>query len=71
MLNRLIELASQPAWKAWAWDYAKTLDADSSGAFKGIAEALKDAMTGQAVGTASEDPSTGKQPSVGQKSSTV
>lgn len=69
-LARLIQLAKNPGWKAWAWDYAKTLDADSSGYFAGIADALKAAMTGQAVGTASEARSTGKRPSAGQKSST-
>jgi hypothetical protein len=42
----LIELAKTPGWKSWVWDYAKKLDAESSGYFKGIADDLQSAMTG-------------------------
>jgi len=35
-LEKLIHIAQSPAWKAWAWDYAKQLAADKSGVFKGL-----------------------------------
>lgn len=44
-LAHLIRLAELPGWKAYAWHRAKELDADSSGLWTGIAEALKTAMT--------------------------
>lgn len=47
-LARLVQMAGQPAWKAWAWGYAKELDKESSGYFRGIAQELKDAMTAKA-----------------------
>ena len=47
-LQHLIELAQTPGWKAYVWHKAKELDAETSGLFKGIADALKAAMTGQA-----------------------
>ena len=43
-LDRLVQIAKDPAWKSWAWDYAKQLAADKSGVFKGIDEDLKKAM---------------------------
>jgi hypothetical protein len=55
-LQSLTRLAKQPAWKAWAWHRAKELDADPSGVFTGMAEALKAAMTGQGAAKASEGP---------------
>lgn len=55
-LDWLIELAQHPGWKAYAWARAKELDADQSGLFEGIAQDLKNAMTGQARDTASVSP---------------
>lgn len=66
-LAHLIQLAKNPGWKAWAWDYAKKLDAERSGYFRGIADDLKAAMTGQAVGTASGARCSEKRRSAGQK----
>lgn len=43
-LDRLTQIAQDPAWKAWAWEYAKELAADKSGVFKGIDEDLKKSM---------------------------
>jgi hypothetical protein len=43
-LEKLIHIAQSPAWKAWAWDYAKELAADKSGVFKGIDDDLAKAM---------------------------
>jgi hypothetical protein len=43
-LERLIQIAKDPAWKAWTWDYAKQLAADKSGVFKGIDDDLAKAM---------------------------
>lgn len=43
-LDRLIQIAQDPAWKAWAWEYAKELASDKSGVFAGIDEDLKKAM---------------------------
>ncbi len=43
-LERLIDLAKQPAWKAWAWHYAKELAACDSGLFAGIDSDLAKAM---------------------------
>lgn len=36
ILNWLVDVASQQAWRAWAWEYAKDLSADKSGVFAGI-----------------------------------
>ena len=44
-LQHLIRLARHPGWKAYAWERAKTLDAEESGLFRGIAEDLKAAMS--------------------------
>ena len=35
-LDHLVRIAQDPAWKAWAWGYAKELAADESGVFAGI-----------------------------------
>lgn len=35
-LERLVKIAQDPTWKAWAWEYAKELAADKSGVFAGI-----------------------------------
>lgn len=43
-LQWLIHLAQQPAWKLYAWEAAKELDAEDSGLFKGMADALVKAM---------------------------
>ena len=43
-LDHLIELAKLPGWKAHAWHRAQELDADHSGLFQGITEALTQAM---------------------------
>lgn len=44
-LEHLIQLAGRPGWKAYAWHRAKELDADPSGLWRGLSEALKAAMT--------------------------
>ncbi len=44
-LAHLIRMAGEPGWKAYAWHRAQELDADRSGMWRGIAEALKTAMT--------------------------
>lgn len=43
-LETLIELSKEPGWKAYAWNRAKQLDAESSGLFKGIAKDLEACM---------------------------
>jgi hypothetical protein len=43
-LEKLIHIAQSPAWKSWAWDYARQLAADKSGVFKGIDDDLAKAM---------------------------
>jgi hypothetical protein len=48
-LNQLLQQARVPGWKAYAWNRAKELDADQSGMFAGIADALVKAI-GQDVG---------------------
>jgi len=44
MLDHLIVLASDPAWKRYAWERAQALDADDSGLFSGIAADLRREM---------------------------
>lgn len=39
-LEWLVTMASQPGAKAYAWQRAKVLDADPSGLYRGIADAL-------------------------------
>lgn len=46
-LQHLIRLARNPGFKSYAWARAKELDADRSGMFTGIAEALKNAINKQ------------------------
>lgn len=43
-LDHLIDLATDPDWKVYAWERAKELDAGRSGLFRGIANDLKQAM---------------------------
>src|SRR5690606_30282010 len=43
-LRHLIKLASRPGWKDYVWHKAKTLDADESGLYRGIAADLVAAM---------------------------
>lgn len=45
-LEHLIVLAKHPGWRAQAWHRAKVLDADQSGMYAGLAEALTNAMAG-------------------------
>lgn len=45
-LEHLIVLAKHPGWRAQAWHRAKVLDADQSGMYAGLAEALTKAMAG-------------------------
>ena len=68
-LQHLTTLASGgPAWKRYAWDRANELDSDSSGLFKGLADALTIAMGGQVKSLESERQSPARPRSVGQKS---
>lgn len=55
-LDHLLVLAALPGWKHYAWGRAKALDADQSGLFTGLAEALTTAATGQAAPSACEPP---------------
>lgn len=55
-LQHLIRMAREPGWKAYAWQRAQELDADSSGLFTGIADALRAAMTGPDAPSASAPP---------------
>lgn len=48
-LGHLIEMAKQPGWKAHAWHRAQELDADPSGLFHGMAEALTLAMKSESA----------------------
>ena len=43
-LQHLVRLAKTPGWKEYAWHRAKELDADDSGLWRGIAQALVDEM---------------------------
>ena len=52
-LDHLILLAALPGWKAYAWHRAKELDADTSGLYSGMAEALRRAMTSASADQAS------------------
>ena len=61
-LETLTQLAQNPGWKAWAWHYAKELDAEQSGYFRGMAADLKAAMTGLAKAGASEGQTPTKRP---------
>ena len=46
-LAHLIKLAKTPGWKEYAWHRALQLEADDTGLWRGIAEALKQAMLAQ------------------------
>ena len=46
-LQHLVMLAKQPGWKAYAWQRAQELDADPSGIWTGISEALTRAMNSE------------------------
>lgn len=48
-LQHLTTMARLPGWKAYAWRRAQDLDAEASGLFAGMADALKAAMTGGPV----------------------
>ena len=41
MVSRIARLATMPAWKAWAKQWAKELEADQSGAYTGLVEAVR------------------------------
>ena len=43
-LDWIVHLAKQRAWKAYAWEKAKEMDADQSGLFSGIAKDVKKRM---------------------------
>ena len=46
-LNHLVVLAKTPGFKEYAWHRALQLEADDTGLWRGIAEALKQAMLAQ------------------------
>ena len=46
-LAHLIKLAKTPGFKEYAWHRALQLEADDTGLWRGIAEALKQAMLAQ------------------------
>ena len=45
-LDWLITMSKHPAWKAHAWKRAQELDAEQSGLYAGIKDALVKAMRG-------------------------
>jgi hypothetical protein len=49
-LNVLIHYAKQPAFKADAWNWAKQLDADETGMWRGITNDLIKAMENEKEG---------------------
>lgn len=53
-LQRLIRLANQPGWKAWAWKHAQDLDVNETGLWRGISTDLKNHMTGLGAAMESE-----------------
>lgn len=70
-LQHLISMAKLPGWKAYAWRRAQDLDAEASGLFAGMADALKAAMTGgQGEGSESVDQCPTKPRSPAPKSGT-
>lgn len=44
ILSRLVELARQPAWKAWAWHQAKAYEDINPYDLKGLQQELKQRM---------------------------
>lgn len=44
ILSRLVELARQPAWKAWAWHQAKAYESINPYDLKDLQEELKQRM---------------------------
>ena len=44
ILSRLVELAGQPAWKAWAWHQAKAYESINPHDLKGLQQELKQRM---------------------------
>jgi hypothetical protein len=44
ILSKLVELAKQPAWKAWAWHQAKEYERINPYDLKGLQEELKERM---------------------------
>lgn len=55
-LAHLVALAENEAWKAYAWNRAKELEACETGMWSGIAEELRQAMT--AAPAVAEQPTT-------------
>ena len=41
MVAHIVRLAKMPAWKAWAKQWAQELEADKSGAYKGLLAAVR------------------------------
>ncbi len=60
-LTHLLMLAKNPHWKTYAWHRALELDADPSGIWVGMSDALKLAMNGLANSKALERPNLTKQ----------
>lgn len=69
-LRHLSILAQQPGFKAHAWHRAKELEADPSGLWQGLAQALTLAVTGPAKDSASDPLSATKPPCPGPKCAT-
>ena len=49
ILSRLVELAGDPAWKAWAWRMAKDYESINPHDLKGLQEELKQRMQQKAA----------------------
>jgi hypothetical protein len=44
MVAEIARLSKVPGWKAWARQWAMDLDAEPSGAYKGLVEAVRESL---------------------------
>jgi hypothetical protein len=44
MVAEIARLSQTPGWKAWARQWAMDLDAEPSGAYKGLVEAVRESL---------------------------
>ena len=48
MVAEITRLSKVPGWKAWARQWAMNLDAEPSGAYKGLVEAVRESLKSSA-----------------------
>jgi hypothetical protein len=48
MVAEIARLSKVPGWKAWARQWAMELDAEPSGAYTGLVEAVRESLTSSA-----------------------